>query len=99
MSALPLAKPQRQPTSSRRGVAALHQPVGADPKQADGARGGVGPAEEQERGVEMVWTLVPAALIAALALMLSGFTDGAWIQSRTGDTPLVGPRAIRIDGP
>jgi heme/copper-type cytochrome/quinol oxidase subunit 2 len=57
------------------------------------------PAEEQERGVEMVWTLVPAALIAALALMLSGFTDGAWIQSRTGDTPLVGPRAIRIDGP
>ena len=47
----------------------------------------------------MVWTLVPAALIAALALMLSGFTDGAWSQSRTGDTPLVGPRAIRIDGP
>ena len=47
----------------------------------------------------MIWTLVPAALIAALALMLAGFVDSPFGRSRTGDTPLVGPRRIRVDGP
>ncbi|MFM7735053.1 MAG: hypothetical protein ACKPBU_03625 [Alphaproteobacteria bacterium] len=51
------------------------------------------------RDVEMFWTLVPAILVAALALMLSGFVDGDWSRSRTGDTPLAGPRRIRVDGP
>ena len=57
------------------------------------------PDARRERDVEMVWTLVPAALVAALALMLAGLTDGAWSQSRTGGAPLVGPREIRLDGP
>jgi len=63
-------------------------------------RGASVPAENRhERDVEMVWTLVPAALVVALALMLAGFVDGDWARSRTGGTPLVGPREIRVDGP
>lgn len=57
------------------------------------------PDLRRERDVEMVWTLVPAALVAALALMLAGFVDGDWGRSRTGGAPLVGPLEIRVEGP
>ncbi|MDG2306460.1 MAG: hypothetical protein P8R42_17780 [Candidatus Binatia bacterium] len=33
--------------------------------------------------LEIVWTLVPASLIAALALMLGGLTTGSWTDSET----------------
>ena len=56
-------------------------------------------SSRHERDVEVIWTLVPAALVVALALMLAGFTDRDWSRSRTGGAPLVGPREIRVDGP
>jgi len=48
--------------------------------------------------LEIVWTLVPASLIAALALMLGGLTTGSWTDS---EAP---PRAkshltLRVAGP
>ena len=30
--------------------------------------------------VEIIWTLVPASLMAALAMMLSGLTSSPWAQ-------------------
>lgn len=62
-------------------------------------RGEATAEERPQRDVEMVWTLVPAALVAALALMLTGFVDSSVGRSRTGDTPLAGPRQIRVDRP
>jgi heme/copper-type cytochrome/quinol oxidase subunit 2 len=37
-------------------------------------------AEARHVEVEIVWTLVPASLIAALALMLGGLTTSPWAQ-------------------
>ena len=37
--------------------------------------------------LEIVWTLVPASLIAALALMLGGFTKGTWTDPDTQPKP------------
>jgi formate-dependent nitrite reductase membrane component NrfD len=42
------------------------------------------------RRVEIVWTLVPAAVIAALVLMTSGLTRPAWTQVRPGFATLRG---------
>ena len=53
------------------------------------------PRAEQGR-VEVIWTLVPASLIAALALMLGGLTQGSWTD------PDASPRAglsLRWTGP
>jgi heme/copper-type cytochrome/quinol oxidase subunit 2 len=41
---------------------------------------------DETRRVEVVWTLVPAAVLAALVLMMSGLTQGSWSRVR-GDTP------------
>ncbi len=40
--------------------------------------------------LEIVWTLVPASLIAALALMLGGLTTGSWTDAEPDDEPKPG---------
>jgi heme/copper-type cytochrome/quinol oxidase subunit 2 len=43
------------------------------------------PADSEEYGrrhAEVVWTLVPASLIAVLALMLGGLIDSPWSGTR-----------------
>lgn len=42
---------------------------------------------------EIVWTLVPAALLAALALMASGLTEPSWSRVRSAARPLAARRA------
>ncbi len=48
--------------------------------------------------LEIVWTLVPASLIAALALMLGGLTTGSWTDSETSAEPKPG-MTLRWAGP
>lgn len=37
---------------------------------------------ERRRRVEIVWTLVPASLLVAVVLMVSGFTGSSWNRIR-----------------
>jgi heme/copper-type cytochrome/quinol oxidase subunit 2 len=48
--------------------------------------------EDEGRRVEIVWTLVPAAMLAALVLMVSGLTRGTWTRVRDGSAPLAAAR-------
>lgn len=48
--------------------------------------------------LEIVWTIVPASLIAALALMLGGLTKGSWTDAEAPDTPKPG-LTFRYAGP
>jgi hypothetical protein len=53
---------------------------------------GLASAEDRRRRVEIVWTLVPAALLVAVALMIGGFTGSRWSRVRGGrslDAPIV----------
>ena len=53
---------------------------------------GLAPSEARRRRVEIVWTLVPAALLVAVVLMMSGFTGSSWSRVRAagaGDAPIV----------
>jgi len=60
-------------------------------------RGNAGPAPA-ERSVEIVWTLVPAALIAALVLMMSGATSADWSRLRDGGPgPLEPSRFVPVE--
>lgn len=43
---------------------------------------------DRRRQVEVVWTIVPAAVLAALALMVSGLTASSWSQVRSATAPL-----------
>jgi len=52
---------------------------------------GLAPTEGRRRRVEIVWTLVPAALLVAVVLMMSGFTGSSWSRVRAG-----GPGAAPI---
>jgi hypothetical protein len=48
--------------------------------------------EGRRRRVEIVWTLVPAALLVAVVLMMSGFTGSSWSRVRAagpGTAPIV----------
>jgi len=47
---------------------------------------------DEGRRVEIVWTLVPAAVLAALVLMMSGLTASSWTHVRGGAAPLVAQR-------
>lgn len=50
------------------------------------------------RSVEIVWTLVPAAILAALVLMLSGGTQPPWSRVRGGASgPLEPPRFVPVE--
>ena len=40
--------------------------------------------------LEMIWTIVPASLIAALALMLGGLTSGSWTDAESAGKPKPG---------
>jgi heme/copper-type cytochrome/quinol oxidase subunit 2 len=46
---------------------------------------GLTPTEERRHRVEIVWTLVPASLLVAVALMVSGLTGSSWSRVRTVD--------------
>ena len=50
---------------------------------ARGRRPGAGPPDR----VEIIWTLVPASVIAALALMLGGFTSVSWTDPEPRSDP------------
>lgn len=41
-------------------------------------RAGATPEELRRHHAEVVWTLVPASLVALLALMLGGLVDSPW---------------------
>jgi heme/copper-type cytochrome/quinol oxidase subunit 2 len=41
-------------------------------------RSGATPEERLRHHAEVIWTLVPASLVAALALMLGGLVDSPW---------------------
>jgi hypothetical protein len=43
---------------------------------------GLAAAEARRRRVEIVWTLVPASLLVAVVLMVSGFTESSWSRVR-----------------
>lgn len=43
---------------------------------------GAAATEGRRRRVEIVWTLVPAALLVAVVLMMSGFTASSWSRVR-----------------
>jgi choline-glycine betaine transporter len=43
---------------------------------------------DEGRRVEIVWTLVPAAVLAALVLMMSGLTGRSWTHVRGSVAPL-----------
>jgi len=64
----------------------MRQGRSADPAEASGGR------------LEIVWTIVPASLIAALALMLGGLTKGSWTDAEAPDTPETG-LTFRYAGP
>ena len=51
------------------------------------------PAAERRRRVEIVWTIVPASLIAALALMIAGLTASPWTRTRTQTVHIAMPAA------
>ena len=55
-------------------------------------------SEARRRRVEIVWTLVPAALLVAVVLMVSGFTSSSWSRVRAAgacDAPIVLHRVDR----
>ncbi len=53
-------------------------------------RAGLALPEARRRRVEIVWTLVPAALLVAVVLMMSGLTGSSWSRVRAaGDGPIV----------
>jgi len=56
----------------------MRQGRGADAEQAANGR------------LEVVWTLVPASLIAALALMLGGLTQRSWTRPEDSAAPRPG---------
>ena len=45
------------------------------------------PGSSPQDRVEIIWTLVPASVIAALALMLGGFTRGSWTDADPRSDP------------
>jgi len=47
-----------------------------------GPRTGLVAGEARRRRVEMVWTLVPAALLVAVVLMVAGLTGSSWSRVR-----------------
>jgi hypothetical protein len=47
-----------------------------------GPRAGLAADEARRRRVEMVWTLVPAALLVAVVLMVAGLTGSSWSRVR-----------------
>jgi hypothetical protein len=49
--------------------------------------GGLAAIGERRRRVEIVWTLVPASILVAVVLMVSGFTGSSWTRVRTASTP------------
>lgn len=53
---------------------------------------GLASSEARRRRVEIVWTLVPAALLVAVVLMISGLTGSSWSRVRSGGTS---PVALR----
>lgn len=67
-------------------LALMRQSRSADAENASGAR------------LEIVWTIVPASLIAALALMLGGLTKGSWTDTESPETPKPG-LTFRYAGP
>lgn len=54
-------------------------------------------APDRRRQVEVVWTIIPAAVLAALALMVSGLTASSWSRVRGGSAPLGAERAARLE--
>jgi hypothetical protein len=42
---------------------------------------------ESRRRVEIVWTLVPASILVAVVLMVSGFTASSWTRVRGAAAP------------
>jgi len=44
---------------------------------------GLAASHERRRRVEIVWTLVPASILVAVVLMVSGFTGSSWSRVRT----------------
>ena len=46
---------------------------------------GLTPTEERRHRVEIVWTLVPASILVAVVLMVSGLTGSTWSRVRTTD--------------
>ena len=52
---------------------------------------------DRRRQVEVVWTIVPAAVLAALALMVSGLTAGSWSRVRGGTAPLGTGRTAQLE--
>ena len=47
---------------------------------------GLAATEERRHRVEIVWTLVPASILVAVALMVSGLTGSSWSRIRTADS-------------
>lgn len=43
---------------------------------------GLAPGEGRRRRVEIVWTLVPASVLVAVVLMVSGLTASTWSRVR-----------------
>jgi heme/copper-type cytochrome/quinol oxidase subunit 2 len=54
---------------------------------------GLAPSEERRRRVEIIWTLVPASILVAVVLMVSGLTGSSWSRVRAGADPA---RAIAL---
>lgn len=62
---------------------------------------GLAPSEVRRRRVEIVWTLVPAALLVAVVLMVSGLTESPstrvrGLADRTHVVALHGPENARV---
>ncbi|HZR79656.1 MAG TPA: cytochrome c oxidase subunit II transmembrane domain-containing protein [Candidatus Binatia bacterium] len=54
-------------------------------------------AGDEGRRVEIVWTLVPAAVLAALALMTTGLTRGPGTQPRAGRSEIAARGSAAAD--
>ena len=48
---------------------------------------GLAASEERRRRVEIVWTLVPASILLAVILMVSGLTGSSWTRARGSVDP------------
>lgn len=48
---------------------------------------GLADSGERRRRVEIVWTLVPASILVAVVLMVSGFTGSSWTRVRGAAVP------------
>ena len=48
---------------------------------------GLADSGERRRRVEIVWTLVPASILVAVVLMVSGFTGSSWTRVRGAAAP------------